>query len=98
VFVERLVCGSAAAESQLWRIVLFGVIPAIVVVDFVVVPRHQPRARRVSGGQRRVTLIECVSSPVVVERVALGGIVAAYQLIAPAQLIHVVANMHDEVR
>ncbi len=72
-----------------------------VVLDLVVVERVDPRVRRVRGLQRRLALVERVLQPVPrqVERLGveprIGGDAAL--VVLHAGLVHVVAEVHDEV-
>jgi hypothetical protein len=69
----------------------------VVVGDLVVVPGHQPRARRVGGLQVGVRLVERVPDAIVIQRVRFGGAVLADVIAPPRGLVDVVAEEDDQV-
>ncbi len=70
----------------------------VVVLDLVVVPGDDPRARGVDALQRRVALVLPVAVAVVVERDQLGAGVLADRPGADAALVDVVAQVEHHVR
>ena len=95
VLVVRLVRGGAAREEI--RIEVFGPVVGVIVVDFVVVPGHEPRRRSVAALQVGIAFVERVTVAVLVERVGLAGIVLAHVIAAPRRFVDVIAEEHDEI-
>ena len=69
----------------------------VVVLDLVVVPSDDPRAGRVGGLQRRVTLVEPVAVPVGGQVADLAAVVPAHAAGADAALVDVVAEVQHDV-
>jgi hypothetical protein len=102
VLVERLVAGDP--PEHLGRRAVLGDIAGVVVVDLVVVPRHDEREAGVRPLQVAVGLVERVAQPELVERDGFVGVLRR-QLDAPdaagrrvdAVLVRVVAEEDDQV-
>src|SRR4026209_2272237 len=90
--VVRAVGGGSAREETLGLIVLLRDVGCVVVLNLVIVPGQEPRARRVRCLQQGITLVEGVACPIVIERMALGRPVVADATLTAGHLIDVVAS------
>ena len=69
----------------------------VVVLNLVIVPRHEPRTGRVRGAEIGIALVKRVPDPIVVERVRLGSAVLAHVILAPRRFVDVVTEVHDQI-
>jgi hypothetical protein len=72
-------------------------ITGVIVVHLVIIPRHHPRGGCVGRLQIRVTLVQRIAVPVVLERGDLGAVVLARLLGPDAPFVDVVAEVHDQI-
>jgi hypothetical protein len=98
MLVAGLVGGSTARKEPRRIVCFLGGIAGVVVVHLVIVPADEPGTGRVRRLQLRLALVERVACAIVVERVALGRAVTADAILAPGELVDVVAQVQDEVR
>ncbi len=95
VLVVGLIGGGAAHEKG--RVEVLPLVVGIVVVDFVIVPRHEPRRRRVHALQVGVLFIQRVAITVLVQRARFAGVVLAHMVAAPRGLVDVIAEKNHEI-
>src|SRR5678816_1229049 len=69
----------------------------VVVVDFVIVPRDDPRAARVRGLQEWIALVQRVTAPVIIERSELEANVLPDATRDRRPFVDIVAEVRDEV-
>ncbi len=97
VLVVSTVGGGAAREKALARHAVLGLVVGVVVVDFVVVPGHDPRAGAVRGLQIGIGLVQRIARAIVIERVRLPARVLAHMVAPPGRLVDVIAEKDDEI-
>jgi hypothetical protein len=101
VFVVRLIGRRAAKQEDFRRRVVFLGGAGVIVVDLVIVPRHDKGGRRVRGNQVAIRLVQRVSVPVIDDREDFLAVVLPNERgVAPAVgtiLVDVVAGVEDEI-
>ena len=85
-------------EKGIGRVEVLRTVVGVVVVDFVIVPDHQPRAGGVRSLQLRIHLVLRVAIAVIRQRVRFGAVVVAYRALAPGTFVDVVADVHHKIQ
>lgn len=99
VFVIRLI-GQCPALQQigLRDFQVLGIGPGVIVLDLVIVPRHDPRHGGMHGQQRRIAAVLSVSIAIIVERFDLAADMLPHSIVARRTLVDVIAQVQNQIQ